>query len=97
MRNSLLTMMLAAAALYGFQAPRTPRPKPYETGWVSLFNGKDRGGWNHPRHGDHQGLWLSPDRQDVQGFPSLPSVQVRGRGQQRRLRPFGFQIGRAHV
>src|SRR5713226_6948354 len=46
MRNSFLTMMLASTAMvYGFQAPRTPRPKPYETGWVSLFNGKDLTGW----------------------------------------------------
>ena len=46
MRNSFLTMMLASATMvYGFQAPRAPRPKPYETGWVSLFNGKDLTGW----------------------------------------------------
>ena len=46
MRNSLLTMMLASAAVvYGLQAPRTPKPKPFETGWVSLFNGKDLQGW----------------------------------------------------
>ena len=39
-------MMLASAAtVYGFQAPRVARPKPYETGWVSLFNNKDLTGW----------------------------------------------------
>src|SRR5262249_2241139 len=46
MRNSFVTLMLAsAAAIYGFQTPRAPRPKPYETGWLSLFNGKDLTGW----------------------------------------------------
>jgi hypothetical protein len=46
MRNSLLlTLMLASAAIAYGQAPRTPRPKPYETGWVSLFNGKDLTDW----------------------------------------------------
>ena len=47
MRTSLLTLILASSAIvYGFQPPaRTPRPKPYETGWVSLFNDKDLTGW----------------------------------------------------
>jgi hypothetical protein len=46
MRKSLLlTLMLASAAIAYGQAPRTPRPKPYETGWVSLFNGQDLAGW----------------------------------------------------
>src|SRR5882672_1217566 len=46
MRNTLLLFLLASAAsVYGFQTPRPPRPKPYETGWVSLFNNKDLTGW----------------------------------------------------
>src|SRR5258708_29026973 len=46
MRKSLLlTLMLASAAIAYGQAPRTPRPKPYETGWVSLFNSQDLAGW----------------------------------------------------
>lgn len=37
---------LLAATLACGQAPRfTERPKPPETGWVSLFNGKDLTGW----------------------------------------------------
>src|SRR5882672_6983493 len=46
MRNPLPTVLLASAAIvYGFQAPRALRPKPYETGWESLFNNKDLTGW----------------------------------------------------
>src|SRR4026209_861334 len=46
MRHSLPALLLASAAVvFGFQAARAPRPKPYETGWVSLFNGKDLTGW----------------------------------------------------
>src|SRR2546427_402167 len=46
MRNPLLGILLASATIaYGFQPPRIPRPKPYETGWESLFNNKDLTGW----------------------------------------------------
>src|SRR5436190_20833589 len=46
MRKTFFALTLAsAAAVYGFQAARAPRPKPYETGWVSLFNNKDLTGW----------------------------------------------------
>lgn len=43
---AVLTGCLLAATLMCGQAPRaTERPKPPETGWVSLFNGKDLTGW----------------------------------------------------
>lgn len=38
-------LILAIAAMAWAQAPRAERPKPPETGWVSLFNGKDLAGW----------------------------------------------------
>ncbi len=47
----LRTMLIPAALLAAgiplarAQAPRAERPKPPETGWVSLFNGKDLTGW----------------------------------------------------
>jgi hypothetical protein len=44
MRQTLL--LLACAALAWTQAPtQRPKPKPPETGWVSLFNGQDLTGW----------------------------------------------------
>lgn len=44
MRVPILMLALAAMALP--QTPqRAPRPKPYEHGWTSLFNGKDLSGW----------------------------------------------------
>src|SRR5438067_12920917 len=46
MRNPLLGIFLASATIVcGFQPPRAARPKPYETGWESLFNNKDLTGW----------------------------------------------------
>jgi hypothetical protein len=46
MRKSILPLLMASAAIvHGFQAPKQPRAKPYDTGWVSLFNGKDLTGW----------------------------------------------------
>src|SRR5437588_12375310 len=46
MRTTALTVLFTSAAIVsGFQSPRTPRPKPYETGWESLFNNKDLTGW----------------------------------------------------
>ncbi len=48
MRRSIAVAIgcLTAATLLRAQAPRaTERPKPPETGWVSLFNGKDLTGW----------------------------------------------------
>jgi len=38
-------LLAAGAPLARAQAPRAERPKPPETGWVSLFNGKDLTGW----------------------------------------------------
>ncbi len=38
-------VLTAAAGLLWSQQPRAERPKPPETGWVSLFNGKDLTGW----------------------------------------------------
>src|SRR5437870_3881306 len=46
MRTTALTVLFTSAAIVsGFQSPRTPRPKPYETGWEPLFNNKDLSGW----------------------------------------------------
>jgi len=43
--NSLACLAMGANLIW-CQAPRwTDRPKPPETGWVSLFNGKDLTGW----------------------------------------------------
>lgn len=44
MRVAILILALSAVALPQ-QPQRAPRPKPYEHGWVSLFNGKDLTGW----------------------------------------------------
>src|SRR5580704_8568657 len=50
MRHPLLVLapilaLAPAALLYGLQPPRAPRPKYWDTNWVSLFNGKDLAGW----------------------------------------------------
>jgi hypothetical protein len=42
MRTLVITLAIAAAA---FAQQRGQRPAPPETGWVSLFNGKDLTGW----------------------------------------------------
>jgi hypothetical protein len=44
MRLAILIVALAAMA-FPQQRPQRPRPQPYNTGWVSLFNGKDLTGW----------------------------------------------------
>lgn len=44
MRICILMLTLAAMAVPQ-QPQRAPRTKPVETGWVSLFNGKDLTGW----------------------------------------------------
>jgi hypothetical protein len=45
MRLSILILALAATAWPQQPPQRAPRPKPYDTGWASLFNGKDLTGW----------------------------------------------------
>jgi hypothetical protein len=46
MRYSLLALALASAAfLHGFQPPKAPRSKYWDTNWESIFNGKDLSGW----------------------------------------------------
>ncbi len=41
-----LCILMAALAAVAFPQQRQSRPaQPYETGWVSLFNGKDLSGW----------------------------------------------------
>jgi len=40
-----LWILMAALAAVAFPQQRQPRPQPYETGWVSLFNGKDLTNW----------------------------------------------------
>src|SRR5262245_48936824 len=46
---ALVLLSIAAAALASGQQPKT-RPRPPETGWVSLFNGKDLAGWTPVGH-----------------------------------------------
>jgi len=41
MRNSLISVLLASAALVYAQTPKAPRVKYWDTNWESLFNGKD--------------------------------------------------------
>src|SRR5580692_1251469 len=45
MRNPLLCLLATAALVYGFQPPKAPRVKYWDTNWESLFNGKDLTGW----------------------------------------------------
>ena len=46
MRTCMLVFAAALAAFSQQQAPRRPAPaKPFDAGWVSLFNGKDLTGW----------------------------------------------------
>mgnify|MGYP002396189723 CR=1 FL=1 len=50
MRRTILPL-LCAAALASAQPPaQRPKPQPPETGWVSLFNGKDLTGWVQVGH-----------------------------------------------
>ena len=44
-RISLLAALLASAMMISAQAPKTTRPKVWDTGWQSLFNEKDLTGW----------------------------------------------------
>ena len=69
-----------------------------ESGWVSLFNGKDLSGWK--KNGDEKWIveqgtilcesrakqvWIPDYRKDVSGFHAAPQIQKRGRRQQRRV------------
>jgi Domain of Unknown Function (DUF1080) len=44
-RCSLAVVVVAAAALFVAHTPVLPADEPADGGWVSLFNGKDLGGW----------------------------------------------------
>jgi hypothetical protein len=45
MRSIVLSIAAVAIATFAWSQARQPRPQPPETGWVSLFNGKDLTGW----------------------------------------------------
>jgi len=45
MRRTILPLLCAAALACAQPPAARPKPQPPETGWVSLFNGKDLTGW----------------------------------------------------